>query len=286
MKKLITILLMSISVISEGQGITKQFGHGYKNVNGFRFGFMDGSDTLGYFRSVGLQMKKPILLNVWNTAGRPSSPVAGMIGFNSDSATIEWFGSSWTVPRAGGGTVTSFVFTDGAGLDGTVTNSTTTPTLSIIPSFSGLVASESNAFAAAIMGNLLEYNTGTIGFDDVYMTPGSSNTLVLKARMKRTSYTPADADFSTLSSRQEGLYELPDITANRTFTLFSGSGVDGQEIYIYNANTSGSFNWSFTGITPQKASDGSSVTTMVNGVLYHLLGVYIGSTPHWVIVNQ
>lgn len=211
------------------------------------------------------------------------------IAANSDSALV-WNRTTNEYEYAkinGGSGVTSFAFTDGAGFDGTVTNPTTTPTLSIIPSFSGLVASESSAFGAATIGNLLEYNTGTIGVNDAYMVALTSPSIIqLKSRFRRTEYEVPDANFSTLSTRQEGLYVLPDITVNRTFDMFTGSGVQGHELYIYNGNTSGTFSWSFTGNIPKKGSDGSTVTTLVNGVLYHLLGVYVGSTATWVIVNQ
>jgi hypothetical protein len=194
--------------------------------------------------------------------------------------------ATWDAPTGGSGTVTSFAFTDGGGFDGTVTNPTTTPTLSIIPSFSGLVASESSALGAATIGNLLEYNSGTIQFNDAYMTSIPNTQIFLKSRMQRLSFDVADANFTTLSTRQEGFFKLPEITANRTFSMFSGTGVDGVELYIYNLNTSGTFSWSFTGITPEKASDGSSVSAIANGVLYHILGMYDGTNAHWIIVNQ
>lgn len=135
------------------------------------------------------------------------------------------------------------------------------------------------------VSNLLELQSGNIQFNDAYMTSLPNNQIFLKSRHVRLSYTTPDADFSTLSTRQEGYFILPDITANRTFTMFSGTGVDGVEFYIYNGNTSGTFSWSFTGVTPVKASDGTSVSSMVNGVLYHILGVYNG-TARWIVVNQ
>jgi hypothetical protein len=165
MKKLIvatTIILASI--YAHSQGITKQFGHGYKNVNGFRFGWMDGSDTLGYFRAVGLQMKKPILLSVWTTAGRPASPVAGMIGFNSDSATIEWYGSDWTRPSAGGGGGgTSYTFSTG------LTNSSGTVTANISTGVSG----GQTIIGSTSTNSGLTYKTtsgvGTTGADHIFV---------------------------------------------------------------------------------------------------------------------
>jgi hypothetical protein len=186
----------------------------------------------------------------------------------------------------GSGTVTSFAFTDGGGFDGTVDNATTTPTLSLIPSFTGLAYSDGSTLGASTMGNFMSFSGGTLAFENTYMQESSSNQIWLKSRFHRLEYAVPDADFSTLSTRQEGFFILPDITAARTFTLFSGTGVQGHELYIHNANTSGSFNWSFTGITPTKASDGTGVTTLVNGVTYHLLGVYVNSTAKWVIINQ
>jgi len=186
----------------------------------------------------------------------------------------------------GSGTVTSFSFTDGGGLDGTVANSTTTPALSIAPSFSGLVYSDGSAFASTTIGNLLTYSAGTLQFNNVYMQSSSSNQIWLKSRMHRLQYTVPDADFTTLSTRQEGFFVLPTPAANRSFSMFTGSGVEGQEIYIYNDNSSGTFTWSFTGNNPKKSSDGSTVTTMTNSTLYHLLGVNAPSGFLWIVVNQ
>lgn len=176
MKKLIAVLVLLLPVVCHAQ-IAKQFGHGYKNVNGYRFGWMDGSDTLGYFRSVGLQMKKPILLNTWNTAGRPSSPVAGMVGFNSDSATIEWYStSSWATP----------VKTEAILLKGSTTwtpgtvaaGSSTTTTISVTGAALGDPATVSKASGAYSNGEVYDAfvsatNTVTIRVHNV--STGSAN---------------------------------------------------------------------------------------------------------------
>lgn len=63
----------------------------------------------------------------------------------------------------GSGTVTNFVFTNGGGIAGVVTNSTTTPTLSLSPSFTGLTFSNGSAFAAATVSSPLTYSAGTLG---------------------------------------------------------------------------------------------------------------------------
>lgn len=131
MKRLLIILFVLIATGTYGQGIIKQFGNGYKNVNGFQYGWFNGADTIAYFKATGLLMKKPVLLNVWTTAGRPASPVPGMFGFNSDSATIEWYSSDWFRPGAGGGGGTTYTFSTG------LTNSSGTVTANVSTGVSG-----------------------------------------------------------------------------------------------------------------------------------------------------
>lgn len=149
-----------------------------------------------------------------------------------------------------------------------------------------IMSNSSGGIIEGTTGNLLELQSGNIQFNDAYLTPHPNNQIFMKGRMVRQSYDVPDANFTTLLTRQEGLFELSDITANRTFSMYSGSGVDGDEFYIFNGNTSVTFSWSFAGVTPQKASDGSSVTTLTNGVMYHIMGIYDGSTARWIIVNQ
>lgn len=148
-----------------------------------------------------------------------------------------------------------------------------------------LTSTASGDIIESTPGNLLEFSASNIQFNDAYMVSIPNNQLNLKSVMKRLAYDAPDANFTTLSTRQEGLYQLGDITANRTFELFTGSSVSGYEYYVYNGNTTGN-TWSFSGNPPKKSSDGSTVTTMTNGVMYHLVGTYVNSTAVWVIVNQ
>lgn len=66
------------------------------------------------------------------------SPATSLLIYNLDSSAFRYYnGSVWVTIGAntggggGSGTVTNFIFTDGSGFDGTVTASTTTPTLSL-----------------------------------------------------------------------------------------------------------------------------------------------------------
>ena len=65
----------------------------------------------------------------------------------------------------GGGTVTSFSFVNGNGLNGIVTNATTTPSLSLSPSFTGFAYSNGTGLSAASTtgsGNLVLANSPTL----------------------------------------------------------------------------------------------------------------------------
>lgn len=217
------------------------------------------------------------------TATNGTSQMAGSIAFAWEDATNATRTSRYEVYTVNAGTSArkfsikgnGQIVADGYGA-GALTGTATT-----IAAFDG-----SGNVIETTAGNLLELSGSNVQFNDAYMVSIPNNQISLKSRMKRLSYTVPDANFSTLDTRQEGLFELPDITGNRTFNMFTGSSVDGHEFYIYNGNTSGTFSWSFTGNHPKKGSDGSTVTTMTNGVLYHIIGVYVNSTATWLIVNQ
>lgn len=62
----------------------------------------------------------------------------------------------------GGGSVTIFSFTNGNGFTGTVTNSTTTPALSLTPSFTGLAYSNGSALGAVAVSSPLVFTGGNL----------------------------------------------------------------------------------------------------------------------------
>lgn len=62
----------------------------------YRLNFLNGTDSIASFDSVGLKMIKPLRFKGWNTAGRPAFALPGMVGYNSDSSALEFFdGTSW-----------------------------------------------------------------------------------------------------------------------------------------------------------------------------------------------
>lgn len=201
--------------------------------------------------------------------------------YNSGGEYARWFGGTGNLTINTGGTDNGQKLQ----VNGTVRLDNVPATPGSYNLMAHRLGSDSSLYQVGV-GNLLTTAGNSVQVDPTIMAPGGNNTLLLKGRIEHLSYTVPDADFTTLATRQEGLFYLPDITADRTFSMFGASGVDGQELFIYNANTSGSFHWAFSGTAVKKSSDGSTVTTMTNGVLYHIMGTYVNSTPLWIVINQ
>jgi len=122
---------------------------------------------------------------VWGNAGG-----SGVSSFNSRSGTVVLTSLDVTnalgyVPSSGSGTVTSFAFTNANGLTGTVTTASTTPTLRIGTSLSGMVKANGTGFVAATAGtdyaaapsgtsSQLLANNGSGGFVNVTVGSGLS----------------------------------------------------------------------------------------------------------------
>lgn len=123
----------------------------------------------------------------WGDAGN------GMVGSVTIGAGLSL--SSGTLTATASGTVTSFAFTDGSGFDGTVTNSTTTPTLAltttvtdnqVMTSNSGAISGSTaltfdenqlKVKAASGISNLrIEYSGGTTIYQDLSID-GSGNSI-------------------------------------------------------------------------------------------------------------
>ena len=125
----------------------------------------------------------------------------------------------------GGGTVTSFSFLNGNGFNGTVLNASTTPSLSLAPSFTGFAYSNGTGFSAASTtgsGNLVLANSPTLVTPNLG-TPSAINLL-----------NGLGLPFSGLAT---GTFSTGTLTIGSGATLtYSGTGV-------LNANQIGSLNW-------------------------------------------
>ena len=101
-----------------------------------------------------------INLGTWSTTGRPGSPSAGSIGFNTTIGGIDfWTGSAWVDIQAGG-TVTTVSVASANGFAGTVANPTTTPVITISTSITGALKGNGTAVSQAACADLSNGATG------------------------------------------------------------------------------------------------------------------------------
>ena len=111
-----------------------------------------------------------------NTADRAALPTNGTIRYNTDNTNFEFYqNSTWTVFGTGAGSVTNVI---GTANQITVTNGTTTPTVSIttnpiIPGTGSLTLPIGSSFArpATPVGGMLRYNSD-LGVVEAYTTSG------------------------------------------------------------------------------------------------------------------
>jgi hypothetical protein len=132
MKKILFISLLFISFAANSQGIRRLFGSSYFDIRTNKFGHIggvNGTDTLGRWEdTTHYNYFKPLRLARWTTSGRPSSPLSGWTGFNTDSNRIDYYtGSAWEQPGTGGsggsgtpgGSNTQFQYNNSSAFGGT-----------------------------------------------------------------------------------------------------------------------------------------------------------------------
>ena len=109
----------------------------------------------------------------------------------------------------GGGTVTQFNFTNGGGINGSVTNATTTPTLGLTPSFTGIVqAASGTSFSAATIGAGLSFSGGTLS--------STAATSVFKRNDSLFYVNPSGNNYIARDSVQWGLAKDTVVLATTT----------------------------------------------------------------------
>jgi len=108
---------------------------------------------------------------------------------------------------SGGGTVTSFSFTNGNGITGTVTNPTTTPALSL--SLGAITPTTVN-------GNTISTGTGTLNLGSYTLTLAQSGTLGSAAYTATTAYDPTGSAAAVSANSLQKANNLSDLTSAST----------------------------------------------------------------------
>ncbi len=133
------------------------------------------TDTLGRIALAALLLAAPSFAFAQNAGGIPAdvlrivTPITVGDCLQVSKNTVPYAAADAGAPcgtgGGGGGTVTSFSFLNGNGFNGTVLNASTTPSLSLAPSFTGFAYSNGTGFSAASTtgsGNLVLANSPTL----------------------------------------------------------------------------------------------------------------------------
>jgi hypothetical protein len=144
-----------------------------------------------------------------------------------------------TVTGGGSGTVTNFSFTNGNGFTGTVTNASTTPALSLAPSFTGIANSNGSALSALSgTGYLLQATTSTS------FVSGSATNLIGYNASGTGSAIILGSNLSMVGNTLSATGGVPSLTSGHIFignasnvatdTAFVNDIMQMQEIAIWN----------------------------------------------------
>lgn len=214
-----------------------------------------------------------------------SSDVTGALGFTPLSNITGYLqgGSNVTVTglgtlaspyvinstgSGGGGTVTSFSFTNGNGITGTVTSPTTTPNLSLGTSLTGIISGNGTGFGTVSIGSGLSYSGGVLS-----ATGGTSLNGLVSAN--GSAFTTATIG-AGLSFSGNTLIN----TINNTNQLTNGAGFITNITGLVTAGTNISISGSGTSVSPYiiNASGGTgTVTTFSSGNLSPLFTTFVSN---------
>lgn len=143
-----------------------------------------------------------------------------------DSVNRKWILSAPASGGGGSGTVTNFIFTNGNGFTGTVGTSTTTPTLSLAPSFTGLTFSNGSAFAAATVSSPITYSAGTLGIQiaNTSQSGAISNTDWNTFNTKQNAISLTTTGTTGAATFVSNILNIPQYQGQLTLTTTGNSG--------------------------------------------------------------
>jgi len=174
---------------------------------------------------------------------------------------------------SGTGTVTQFNFTNGNGFTGSVTNATSTPTLSLGTSINGILYGNGTAMSSVTVGSGLNFSggvltaTGGTGLNGLISGNGSIfTTTTIGAGLSWSSGTLTNTINNTnqLTNGAGFLTNITGFIANGTNTTVSGSGTLGSPytINVSGAGTGTVTNFSAGTLSPLFTTSVSNPTTI------------------------
>jgi hypothetical protein len=132
--------------------------------------------------------------------------------------TVSTVGQNITINATNTGTVTSVSVVTANGLSGTVANPTTTPAITLAPTFTGIAYSTGSAFQTAVAGNFPILNQNTTGTAANITATTNSTLTTLTALSLPTSQLSGTISLTTQVS---GILPVPNGgTGNSSFTAY------------------------------------------------------------------
>lgn len=206
------------------------------------------------------------------TPGKHDSQIV----INGCDSLYYYRGGAWRHLNAGGsggggsGTVSIFNFTDGNGFDGTVVNGTTTPTLSLATTATGILQGSGGAISAVTVGSGLAFGSGTLSNsapDQTVTITGATGTyptfsLPLVAVGEGYGIDISGTTTRTITVDTAQVATLYDVSqANQTVTAGTGISVSqtGQNYTVTNTGDLSATN------ELQTISTGTNTLTLSNG---------------------
>ena len=181
---------------------------------------------------------------VQNLASAPSTPIKGLEYFDT---TLNQFGvyngTAWTYLGGGGGTVTSVSVVSANGLAGTVATATSTPTITLSTTITGITKGNGTALSAAVAGTDYLAPTGSgAGLTGITQSQVAGSAPLASPTFTGTVTVPATVNATDAAQKSyvdgvaQGLNAKPSVVAMSTtnLALTGAQTVDGISLVATN----------------------------------------------------